>query len=144
MPTSLPSQGREELNCSPPQRVPQGGKGSRSLLTLKSQQSTKPKSERDSQVQLAKKLWWVEGSQEGQPQTQKSKKKKKKVNLRITCQLLTGRGLGQLPVILLLSKTCFYVQAIAIELRGRCGHSFIQQAFTHILYPALNTTLCVE
>lgn len=106
---------------------------------MKSQQSTKPKSERDSQVQLAKKLWWVEGSHR-----LKSQKKKKNVNLRITRQLLTGRGLGQLPVILLLSKTCFYVQAIAIELRGRCGHSFIQQAFTHILYPALNTALCAE
>lgn len=66
--------------------------------------------------------------------------KAKKVNLRITSQWLRGRGLGQLLVILLLSKTCFYVQTTAIELGGIFGHLFIQQAFRHMLSPALNTT----
>ena len=50
------------------------------------------------------------------------------MNLRITSQELTGRGLGKLPVILLLSKTCFYVQTTVPELEGRLGHLFILQA----------------
>ena len=53
----------------------------------------------------------------------------KKMNIRITSQLLTGRGLDQVPVILLLSKTCFYVQTAATELRGRFSHLFSQQTF---------------
>lgn len=68
----------------------------------------------------------------------------RKVNLRITSQLLTGRGLGQLPVILLLSKTCFYVQTTVRELGGRFGHLFIQQALRRTLNPPLNTALHVK
>lgn len=70
--------------------------------------------------------------------------KAKKVNLRITSKRLRGRGLGQLLVILLLSKTCFYVPTTAIELGGLFGHFFIQQAFRHILSPALTTTRCMK
>lgn len=67
----------------------------------------------------------------------------KNVNWRIS-QLLTGRGLGQLSVILLLSKACFYVQITVLGLGVRFDHLFIQQAFRLILNLALNTAVHVK
>lgn len=76
---------------------------------------------RDPKVQLARELWG--GNGEGSPDSRAKHCEPKNNKPR-----LIARGLGQLPVSLLLSKMYFYMQTTVIEVGGRIGHLLTQQA----------------